>query len=51
MINTVSVLVVGGGPADVTAFTEGISMTAQKICSKLGIGDFPPVWSYLGPDE
>ncbi|HEY2565337.1 MAG TPA: NAD(P)/FAD-dependent oxidoreductase [Acidimicrobiales bacterium] len=32
-------------------FTEGISMAAQKICSKLGIGDFPPVWSYLGPDE
>jgi pyruvate/2-oxoglutarate dehydrogenase complex dihydrolipoamide dehydrogenase (E3) component len=32
-------------------FTEGISMAAQKICSELGIGDFPPVWSYLGPDE
>ena len=32
-------------------FTEGISMAAQKICSQLGIGDFPPVWSYLGPNE
>ena len=32
-------------------FTEGISMAAQKICSELGIGDFPPVWSYLGPPE
>ncbi len=32
-------------------FTEGISMAAQKICSQIGIGDFPPVWSYLGPDE
>ena len=32
-------------------FTEGISMAAQKICSAIGIGDFPPVWSYLGPDD
>ncbi len=32
-------------------FTEGISMAAQKICSEIGIGDFPPVWSYLGPDD
>jgi hypothetical protein len=32
-------------------FTEGISMAAQKICSELKIGHFPPVWSYLGPDE
>ncbi len=32
-------------------FTEGITMAAQKICSKLGIGAFPPVWSYLNPDE
>ena len=32
-------------------FTEGITMAAQKICSELDIGRFPPVWSYLGPDE
>ncbi len=32
-------------------FTEGISMAAQKICLELGIGHFPPVWSYLGPSE
>ena len=32
-------------------FTEGISMAAQKICSELGVGNFPPVWSYLGPTE
>jgi pyruvate/2-oxoglutarate dehydrogenase complex dihydrolipoamide dehydrogenase (E3) component len=31
-------------------FTEGISMAAQKICEELGIGHFPPVWSYLGRD-
>jgi hypothetical protein len=30
-------------------YTEGITMAAQKVCSKLNIGDFPPVWSYLGP--
>jgi pyruvate/2-oxoglutarate dehydrogenase complex dihydrolipoamide dehydrogenase (E3) component len=29
-------------------FTEGITMAAQKICSELGIGRFPSVWSYLG---
>ena len=32
-------------------FTEGVSMAAQMICSELGVGDFPPVWSYLGPLE
>ena len=32
-------------------FTEGVSMAAQKICRKLGIGQFPRVWSYLGADE
>lgn len=32
-------------------FTEGVSMAAQKICRSLGIGRFPAVWSYLGPDE
>jgi pyruvate/2-oxoglutarate dehydrogenase complex dihydrolipoamide dehydrogenase (E3) component len=32
-------------------FTEGVSMAAQKICRKLGIGQFPQVWSYLGADE
>jgi pyruvate/2-oxoglutarate dehydrogenase complex dihydrolipoamide dehydrogenase (E3) component len=32
-------------------FTEGISMAAQKICGEVRIGHFPPVWSYLGPDE
>ena len=32
-------------------FTEGVSMAAQKICRKLGIGHFPQVWSFLGADE
>ena len=32
-------------------YTEGITMAAQKVCSKLNIGDFPPVWSYLGPND
>ena len=36
---------------DYTTFTEGVSMAAQKICRKLGIGDFPQVWSYLGADR
>jgi pyruvate/2-oxoglutarate dehydrogenase complex dihydrolipoamide dehydrogenase (E3) component len=32
-------------------FTEGVSMAAQKICRKLGIGHFPQAWSYLGADK
>jgi pyruvate/2-oxoglutarate dehydrogenase complex dihydrolipoamide dehydrogenase (E3) component len=32
-------------------FTEGVSMAAQKICRSLGIGRFPPVWSYLGSED
>ncbi len=32
-------------------YTEGITMAAQKVCSTLNIGDFPPVWSYLGPND
>ena len=32
-------------------FTEGITMAAQKICTELRIGNFLPVWSYLGPDD
>ena len=32
-------------------FTEGVSMAAQKICRALGIGSFPRVWSYLGPED
>jgi pyruvate/2-oxoglutarate dehydrogenase complex dihydrolipoamide dehydrogenase (E3) component len=32
-------------------FTEGVSMAAQKICRKLGIGQFPQAWSYLGAGE
>jgi hypothetical protein len=74
-------LVVGGGPAGVTAaaetvqtvaacmaanmtvdrvaelqlafptFTEAVCMAAQKICRTLGIGHFPQVWSYLGPED
>jgi pyruvate/2-oxoglutarate dehydrogenase complex dihydrolipoamide dehydrogenase (E3) component len=31
-------------------FTEGVSMAAQKACRTIGIGRFPPAWSYLGPD-
>jgi len=32
-------------------FTEAVSMAAQKACRAIGIGRFPPVWSYLGPEE
>jgi pyruvate/2-oxoglutarate dehydrogenase complex dihydrolipoamide dehydrogenase (E3) component len=32
-------------------FTEGVSMAAQKVCRGLGIGHFPPAWSYLGDQE
>ena len=32
-------------------FTEAVCMAAQKICRTLGIGDFPQVWSYLGPED
>ncbi len=32
-------------------FTEAVSMAAQKVCRSLGIGQFPPFWSYLGSDE
>jgi pyruvate/2-oxoglutarate dehydrogenase complex dihydrolipoamide dehydrogenase (E3) component len=30
-------------------FTEAVSMAAQKACRAIGIGRFPPAWSYLGP--
>ena len=32
-------------------FTEAVSMAAQKACRTIGIGQFPPAWSYLGPPE
>ena len=32
-------------------FTEAVSMAAQKVCRTIGIGQFPPAWSYLGPQE
>ena len=32
-------------------FTEAVSMAAQKVCRTLGVGRFPQVWSYLGPDD
>ena len=32
-------------------FTEAVSMAAQKLCRGIGIGHFPPAWSYLGPRE
>jgi pyruvate/2-oxoglutarate dehydrogenase complex dihydrolipoamide dehydrogenase (E3) component len=32
-------------------FTEGVSMAAQKACRSIGIGEFPPTWSYLGPEQ
>ncbi len=35
----------------VPTFTEGVSMAAQMICRDIGIGHFPPAWSYLGADE
>ena len=33
------------------SFTEAVCMAAQKICRSLGVGRFPQVWSYLGPDD
>jgi pyruvate/2-oxoglutarate dehydrogenase complex dihydrolipoamide dehydrogenase (E3) component len=32
-------------------FTEAVSMAAQKACRTIGIGQFPPAWSYLAPEE
>jgi pyruvate/2-oxoglutarate dehydrogenase complex dihydrolipoamide dehydrogenase (E3) component len=32
-------------------FTEAISMAAQMACRTIGIGGFPPSWSYLGSEE
>jgi pyruvate/2-oxoglutarate dehydrogenase complex dihydrolipoamide dehydrogenase (E3) component len=32
-------------------FTEGISMAAQKVCRSLGVGHFPPAWSFLGDQQ
>ena len=32
-------------------FTEAVSMAAQKLCRTIGIGHFPPAWSYLGSQE
>jgi pyruvate/2-oxoglutarate dehydrogenase complex dihydrolipoamide dehydrogenase (E3) component len=32
-------------------FTEGVSMAAQKVCRKIGTGQFPAVWSYMGSDD
>jgi pyruvate/2-oxoglutarate dehydrogenase complex dihydrolipoamide dehydrogenase (E3) component len=32
-------------------FTEGISMASQKVCRSLGVGHFPPAWSFLGDEE
>jgi len=29
-------------------FTEAVNMAAQKACRAIGIGRFPPSWSYLG---
>jgi pyruvate/2-oxoglutarate dehydrogenase complex dihydrolipoamide dehydrogenase (E3) component len=32
-------------------FTEGVTQAAQQICRKLGLGQFPALWSYLAPDD
>jgi pyruvate/2-oxoglutarate dehydrogenase complex dihydrolipoamide dehydrogenase (E3) component len=32
-------------------FTEAVSMAAQMACHTIGIGRFPPSWSYLGSPE
>jgi pyruvate/2-oxoglutarate dehydrogenase complex dihydrolipoamide dehydrogenase (E3) component len=32
-------------------FTEAVSMAAQKVCRTIGVGQFPPAWSYLGSEE
>jgi pyruvate/2-oxoglutarate dehydrogenase complex dihydrolipoamide dehydrogenase (E3) component len=32
-------------------FTEAVCMAAQKICRTLGIGSYPQLWSYLGPED
>jgi pyruvate/2-oxoglutarate dehydrogenase complex dihydrolipoamide dehydrogenase (E3) component len=29
-------------------FTEAVSMAAQQVCRSLGVGQFPPAWSYPG---
>jgi dihydrolipoamide dehydrogenase len=32
-------------------FTEAVCMAAQKICRTLGIGSYPQLGSYLGPED
>jgi pyruvate/2-oxoglutarate dehydrogenase complex dihydrolipoamide dehydrogenase (E3) component len=32
-------------------FTEAVSMAAQMACRTIGIGQFPPSWSYLGSGD
>jgi pyruvate/2-oxoglutarate dehydrogenase complex dihydrolipoamide dehydrogenase (E3) component len=32
-------------------FTEAVSMAAQMACRTIGIGRFPPSWSYLGSGD
>lgn len=34
-----------------STFTEAVTMAAQRVCRRVGIGRFPQVWSHLGPDE
>ena len=34
-----------------TVQTVAVRMAAQKICRTLGIGSFPQMWSYLGPED
>ena len=29
------------------AFTEAVSMAAQRVCRTIGIGHFPPAWSLV----
>jgi len=58
-VQTVAAAMAGGLTVDEVAemqlayptFTEGVSMAAQKICRAIGIGGFPPVWSFLGTDD
>jgi pyruvate/2-oxoglutarate dehydrogenase complex dihydrolipoamide dehydrogenase (E3) component len=32
-------------------FTEAVSMAAQKVCRRIGVGRFPQVWSHLGSED
>jgi len=51
MIANLTVEQVAAIPFSFPTFTEAVGMAAQMICRELGVGQFPQVWSTLGPEH